>query len=387
MAKSLESDFFVSSKFYAQNLFFLLATYLLSPLLFVFSNKEKKTKILVIQTAKIGDMVCTSPVFREIKKKFPDCYLTALVLSKTKGIIANNPHIDKIIILDKPEYNGFWGVVKLANILAKDKYTWSISLNPNLINNILPFWSLIPKRVSFTCEYAPKSSRLSLRFSNYRREYQRHKPRAFEQYLGLLDFLGIKNTDGEKEIFVSKEGREKADDFFLKNNLKKEDLMVGISVSSGNPIKDWDLDKFAGLADKMVDEFKAKIVFIGGPSEKELIKKTIGFMKNSAVDSLGEFSLEEIFALIERFRLFISVDTGPFYIANALGVPVINIAGPVDIEEQPRVDGKMEIVQKKFPCSPCSFVIPPAKICKTGDFKCTKSISADDVFKAVLKII
>ncbi len=89
---------------YFNNFFWLFLTYLLAPYFYfrIFwrrKQKPEKLKILVIQTAKIGDMVCTTPVFREIKKKYPDCYLTALVTSKTKDILKNNPRIDEIILI------------------------------------------------------------------------------------------------------------------------------------------------------------------------------------------------------------------------------------------------------------------------------------------------
>ena len=46
-------------------------------------------------------------------------------------------------------------------------------------------------------------------------------------------------------------------------------------------------------------------------------------------------SLDELKALIARARLFISGDTGPLYIAEALGVPTIDIVGPVSERDQP----------------------------------------------------
>ena len=53
------------------------------------------------------------------------------------------------------------------------------------------------------------------------------------------------------------------------------------------------------------------------------------------VNTDGLFSLDELKALIQRLSLFISVDTGPIYIAEAFDVPTIDIIGPMDENEQP----------------------------------------------------
>jgi len=94
-----------------KNFFWILITFILLPVFYIriFWNRlfrTKELKILVIITGKIGDLVCTTPVFREIKKKFPDSYLTAAIRKQSYGVVQNNPHIDKFIFLNSEEYQG-----------------------------------------------------------------------------------------------------------------------------------------------------------------------------------------------------------------------------------------------------------------------------------------
>ena len=126
---------------YLNNFFWLFLTYLLAPIFYflIFLKRKKRTnerlKILVIQTAKIGDMVCTTPVFREIKKKFPSCYLGVLCLSKTKDILKNNPHINEIILIT--DYSRIGEKLRLIKKLRKEKYDWILNLAPSSFNNII----------------------------------------------------------------------------------------------------------------------------------------------------------------------------------------------------------------------------------------------------------
>src|SRR3989338_1241859 len=96
-------------KGYFENIFFVFLTFILSPIFYlgIFFNKIKsrkgQLKILVIQRGKIGDLVCTTGVFRAIKEKYPDSYLAALVTNYTFSVVANNPYIDQIIQFDEKQ--------------------------------------------------------------------------------------------------------------------------------------------------------------------------------------------------------------------------------------------------------------------------------------------
>ena len=65
------------------------------------------------------------------------------------------------------------------------------------------------------------------------------------------------------------------------------------------------------------------------------------------VNSSGIFNIDELKALISKINLFISVDTGPIYIAEAFGVPTVDIIGPVDEREQPPVGPRHRIAYIK----------------------------------------
>lgn len=378
---------------YLENFFWLLASYLLAPYFYslIFLRKkarnrpEERLKILVIQTAKIGDLVCTTPVFREIKKRFPSSYLAAMVTSKTKDVLKNNPRLNEIILISR--YPKIREKIKLIKKLRKVRYDWVINLCPtNLVNKIIAFWSLVPRRITTTYQYSGKTTRLLSIFNNYRLEYRRHTS-VLKHRLSLLRFMGIKDCWQEKEIFIKPEEEKKALDFLRKNNLSKEDLLIGISVAAGNKLKQWPLDRFANLADQLVEKMKARIIFIGSADDRAAVAKVQKMMQSTSINSCGYFKLYELAALLKNLKLFISVDTGPLYIANALGTPVIVVSGPCDAREQSPWGHKVRIVQKDIPCLPCSFVISPARFCKQGHRRCLEEIRPEQVFTAAQDLI
>lgn len=372
---------------YFNNFFWLFLTYLAAPYLYLrilFGRKINTNKILVIQRAKIGDLVCTTHVFRELKKKFPTSYLSAMVIDRSKDILKNNPHLNEVISLG--DFNGISGKIKLIKKLRKEKYDWVFTVLPDPFINIIGIWSLIPNRVVTTYQDAGEIIGLTSIFNNYRLAYHRHTSAA-GHYLNLLKFIGIAGGSEEKEVFITPEERRVAMDFLKKYGLKEQDLLVGISVTSEVEFRQWELEKFAKLADLLIEKFNAKIIFIGAAKDSAKNERVQKMMKNSSLNTAGAFKLSELPAFMANFKLFISMDTGPIYIANALGVPVVDIVGADDMREQSPFGPKVRIIQKKLYCAPCIFVFSGIRYCKEGHLRCLKEITPEDVFQAAKELL
>ena len=67
-------------------------------------------------------------------------------------------------------------------------------------------------------------------------------------------------------------------------------------------------------------------------------------MKNikhrDVVNLCEQFQLDELKAFVSKSSLFISGDTGPLYIAEAFGIPTIDIVGPASHTAQPPISNK-----------------------------------------------
>ena len=190
----------------AQNLLYLGLTIIFSPILYlgiflrrISHSKDGRLKILIIQIAKIGDVVCTTPVFREIKKNFPSSLLSVLIISRAKGILIKNTHIDELIILDDKRYQGFLGGLRLIRDARKKQFDWSFSLAPTLFNTIFPFWALASHRVLLRSKYVSRAAYLASILSKHHIDYEQNKL-VLRQYLQMLKDLNlvkesvIKNT-------------------------------------------------------------------------------------------------------------------------------------------------------------------------------------------------
>ena len=376
-------------KAYLNNFFWLFLTYFAAPylyfrILFRPSANEVK-KILVIQFTKIGDLVCTTPVFREIREKFPSAYLAVLVRSDTKDILKNNSRINEIISIN--DYQGIKGRFKLIKKLGREKYDWAFNFSPiDILANIIAFWALIPNRVTTVYKGAGEMVRVLSVFNNHRLEFKQHTS-LLKHYLTLLKFLGIEARSEKKEVFIKPEEEKKALDFLRRNNLSREDFLVGISCTSGIPFRQWELEKFAALADLLTERLKAKIFFIGTAGDFSKNEKVQKIMRQSSINAAGAFKLYELSAFLKNLKLFISMDTGPIYIANAMHVPVVDIAASDDMAEQSPSGPNVIIIQKDLYCAPCLCVFSGIRYCKEGHLRCIKEITPEEVFRACQELL
>lgn len=370
-----------------RNLFYIFLAIILSPFVYPLIWQRKKRslagaplRILVIpQLTRIGDLVCSTPVFRAIKKEHPACWLAVLTTNKAIGIIKNNPRIDEFIIY---EHNDFYGTVRK---IREKNFNWSLCLSGTAVGTLLVFLGLVVNRLKLTRAGRPLSEVLTDRLCNFRFFYEHH---TFLPgfYLKMLAPLRIFSAEIKKEVFPTAAGEEKADKFFAAGNIDAAgNLIIGISVTAGNKIKEWGDEKFSELAGICAEKYGAKIIFLGGKNDSARIDNILAKANNGNFFKAVDFSLEDLPALIKKLKLYIAVDTGPIYIAHALGIPLIDITGPCDTREQPPQDEKSIIVAPPEYIPPSSFVFK-----KSGrpeeHARALNAISVAEVMRAVEKM-
>ncbi len=340
-----------------KNIYWICRTLFESPFIFLAErtqNKQsghRKPRILVIpQLTRIGDIICATPVFRAIKEQYSDAFLAVLVSNKAAGILKNNPRIDEIIIFEEYSFGG------LVDKIRKLNFNWSLNLSATSTGSVLAFLGMINGRIKTVRCNRPKSELITDWLNTYTFLYEDHTYLP-GHHLKLLSPIGINGPKDIKEVFVSTEGEKKAQEFFTRSAIKSADFIIGISISAGNKIKEWGEHNFLELAGELKESNKIKIIIIGSQNDDLRIEKFLRNFKYQAIKAT-DFSLEELPSLIKRLNLYIAVDTGPIYIAHALGVPLINIIGPVDPREQPSCD------EKSIQVLPCPYVLPSSFVFK-----------------------
>jgi ADP-heptose:LPS heptosyltransferase len=354
-------------------------------LLLAFRRNAYPRRILVVQTAKIGDLICTTPVFKAVKEHFPGVHLAAMVTSTTRELLEYNPRIDEVIVIDHTMLHGVRGKLRLAHMIRRKRFDVALCLNPNVIYAVVLIWALIPLRLSIMPNFRGITFRIASRFFTFL-EPHRKDQLVTSTYMKMLKAIGIASGDLTKEVYQA----EGADDKVRNITKSAADApLIGIALSSANKLKELGSDKLTALVTLIVSETNAIAVLIGSREDQGTADHIVRAVHRPerVLNVTGMLALKELPALLTRLSVFVGVDTGITYMADALSIPIVHLAGPIDTSEQHPTGTDVEIIRSSLPCVPCTYVYKTKSICRLGTRECIRSLSPDDIWSAVRKML
>ncbi len=339
----------------------------------------KNDRILIIQTAFLGDVVLTIPLIMALRRTLPKSHLAVLVTPQVKEILSDNPAIDEIIIFDKKDKERSWGA--LGHLVRKVKarhFDVAILPHRSFKSSLLAFLAQIPVRIGFN---KSEGNVLLTRKVSYRRGPHIHE---IDRNLDLLSPLGIQDRQVEFYLNPGRPAINYTLGMLGKFQIYATDLVIGLNPGSVWPTKRYPAEKFAAVADRLIKELNAKIIIIGGAADKEAAARVTAGMNESVINLAGQTTLKQLTALTKRLNLLITNDSGAMHIAVAQQVPVVAIFGPTTADLGFYPYGEQDIVvEKDLPCRPCGK--HGGNRCSKNNFACMKLITVSDVFNAVKK--
>lgn len=291
------------------------------------AEKEEELKnVLVMHThGGIGDLLLSTPVFSTLKKNYPNCKITLMVDDDREDVVQGNIYIDEIIPLRSDKIGNLVYLAQVLKLIKEKRFDTSIVLWSTFWEAYLTYLAGIKRRVG-------QANRILYSFLyNYPVKILSEEGDKTSHWVEIvLDYaraLNLRALDRNLYFHVPQEAREAAKVLFEDLQISKNTLVIGLHAGKGLYLDSsmWPTDKFASIADKLVEKFKAVIVLTGGPDEVELVEDIEKKMKYRAVNLAGKVNLGQLGAVMERCDLFVCPDSGPMHIAAALGVPVVAI--------------------------------------------------------------
>jgi heptosyltransferase-2 len=337
-------------------------------------------KILVTRTDRIGDVVLSTPIFKTIKNSFPSVSVSVLVRPYTKDIITNNPNVDEVIIYDpEGKHRTIKGLLKLAKEIREKNFDTALILFLDFKVGLLTYLSKIPRRIGPATKLAQIF--LTDRISQRRSKVDKHET---DYNLELAETLGAKPIR-QSEMYIPDEITSRVDKLFSSLVTRHSSLVtfiVGIHPGSGGSARNWKIERYAELANKIIEKTGATVCITGSPAEEGLVDSIIDSLKGKALKYIGSNGLKELAAVIKKFNVMVGPSTGPIHIATAVGTPVVSIYCPIFVCQPKRWGpiGKNDTaIMPDAPfCEKCVF-----EKCKYYD--CMDRISVERVYEEVAK--
>ena len=338
-------------------------------------------RILVVQTAFLGDVVLTTPLLRELRRAQPRAGIVVLTTPLGAEVLQGLPHVDEIVPFDKRGGEGRpGGTWRLATRLRRARCDLAIAAQRSFRTGLLVWASRAPERVGF--------ERASGAWGYTRRVPWSPTQHAVRRYLELALAAGgdAERADPRPELAVRNEARHRV-----------REMLGGAGVGIGEPLlavapgsiwgtKRWSPEGYAEVA-RREGERGLRAVLIGSPAERELCEKVAALAGGRPVVLAGRTSVPEMTALLAMCRALVTNDSGPGHVASAVGTPVVSVFGPTvpAFGYTPFGDRHRIVEHLNLPCRPCHPHGPER--CPLGHHRCMREIGPEQVSAALDEVL
>lgn len=336
-------------------------------------------RILIVQTAFLGDVVLTLPLVQAVCQRFPQARVEVLTTPAHAPLLHGQPGVYSVLTYDKRgRQSGLRGFLDMVRTLRARRYDVALSPHRSWRSTLLLRCSRIRQRIGF----AQPATRWA---------YTTTVPRPtvaheVEKNLQLLTAFGPSLTAVDRPAFhFSTAERDNARRYFARHSVTSEARVIGFIPGSQWGTKRWPATRFADLIRRSAIEWPGHFVLFGGPTDRPLADTILSTCGVPVLDLIGRLTIAELPAYLDRCDMIISNDTGPMHIAAALGKPVVILYGPTtaDLGFFPYAV-PWEEASVSLACRPCHAHGPER--CPLQHWRCMLDLTVDHVVASMHRL-
>jgi heptosyltransferase-3 len=275
-------------------------------------------RVLLIQLRRLGDVVLSTALLDDLHRALPEAHIDMLVGRHAAPLVAGHPLISTRIVL---EDRGTLGTAKLVRASAYDAV---FDIQGSMRTAMITRASGAPLRVGWKVRAAPLAYTHSLARGGAPEYVVRRRRR-------LLELAGIPVSDSLPRIALTARERLQGEADLRSAGAPTAGHRVAFALITSSPARDWPLDRFAALANALLDRGITPIVLTAGTPGavagklRALCPRAILL---PALDSDRDREMRRFFGVLAACDVLLSGDTGPAHMADALGVPRVTLYGP-----------------------------------------------------------
>lgn len=316
-------------------------------------------KILIIQTAFIGDAILASAALETVHHKFPQAELHILVRKGNEALYENHPHLKKVWVWNKQQ-NKIINLFALISAIRKEKFDWLINLHRFASSGLITWLS----KATITCGFNKNP------FSKFFTYRVKHSIGDGVHEIHRNHLLLKKYVDTEypkPKLYPSKAQEEKIKPY-------TQTAFVCMAPASVWFTKQLPKHKWIELCNLIPPD---KTIYLLGTKNDEVLcneLKNASAHKNIVI-LCGKLSLLESCALMQQAQMNYVNDSAPLHLASSVNAPatVFYCSTVTDFGFYPLSDNS-RIVEINYPlyCRPCG--LHGFKACPQKHFKCGNEI-------------
>jgi heptosyltransferase II len=336
-------------------------------------------KILVRAPNWVGDAVMAIPALETIRRTHANDEICLLARPVVAGLFIGQPLTDRILEFDfRGRHRGWLGREKLVAELRKEKFGVAVLLQNAFEAAWLAWRAGIPERIGYARDARGPMLTKAIPVPQAG-EIPKHESQYYLELLRRAGWSEASPVIPPIRLSVTDAARAAAESALRSAGARENAWRCAIAPgASYGAAKCWPPERFAALADRLISESGADVIFFGTPDEKEIAARIRSNMKARAISLVGETAMRDLAALFASCSVFIGNDSGAMHVAAAASLPVIGIFGSTDPEGTAPVTEHFTLISQAVSCSPCFLRQCPV------DHRCMDRISVDSVFAAAM---
>lgn len=337
---------------------------------------DAQARILVIQTAFLGDVVLTTPLFRALKRLYPESRVAAMVTPQAAPLVEEDPHLEQLLTYDK---QGGESMAAALRKIRNGRFDLLIAAHRSHRTALLALLSGVPARVGF------REAGFSWVYTS--RVHRPAEAHEVDRNLALLKGVGGHPAAADRELYVGYTAREESEvqRLLVEEGIGSERSVVGLCPGSVWATKRWSPEGFAAVGKALRKEGYG-IALLGGPDDVQLAAEVARSIGEGTVTAAGRTSLKALAAWMDRVTLLVTNDSAPLHVAAARGTPTVAVFGATtQTQGFAPFHEKSAVVEVDLECRPCG--PHGGKSCVEGHFRCMGDIDPGAVLREARRLL
>lgn len=297
-------------------------------------------RVALVKLSAIGDVVHALPVATALRARHPGARLAWIVEQREAAVLRGHPALDEVIEVDTRGWRRARRPAALRAAVAEmravrtrlraGRFDVAIDLQGLVKSGLVTAATAAPLRLGFATRRLREP--VSAVFTNRRVVPPSSARHVIEQYLALLEPLGVTTPKVEFSLPWSGAAEARADALFTAAGLRPRQRVVVLNSGAARPRKRWPAERFAELAERLAREAYARVLVVWGPGERDTAAAIAGGGRSRWATLAPPTDLDELIAVLRRASVVVAADTGPLHLAAALGTPCVGLYGPTSAE-------------------------------------------------------
>ncbi|MFQ5694622.1 MAG: lipopolysaccharide heptosyltransferase II [Terriglobia bacterium] len=338
-------------------------------------------RILVRAPNWVGDAVLCLPALAALRQRFPAAEVTVLARPTVADVFRLRPEANRVHVFEyRGRHRGLRGVFRLARELRAQRFDLAVLFQNAFQAALIAKRAHIPRRVGYARDArgpllteaipVPRMGEIPAHETYYylelvrRAGWLRALPRV--QHISLTPPPAIVEKMRQRLRYFGLEDETRA---------QRPRVVMAPGAQYGSA-KCWPVERYAALADRLVERLNAAVLLCGTPAETRLGEAIAAHMRRRPMTLVGATTLEEFLALLPSADLFIGNDSGAMHLAAGVGLPQVIIFGPTDEQGTGPLNPRARVVKHRVSCSPCFLRHCPI------DHRCMRGVSVEEVWRA-----